>query len=70
MQSEPCTHRFCGKPVYKGYARYKWSEEHGQNMPYHVDCSYASPDYDVSEGCGSPFTTITGPAGVTTGQSR
>lgn len=64
-----CTHKHCGKPVMTMYARWKWVEEHGSNMPFHTACSYAGPEWDVSKGCGSPFTTITGPDGVTNGQS-
>lgn len=52
-----CSHKFCGKPVDLAYARYKYVEGLGM-VPFHTDCSYAHPDYDVSKGMGSPFTTI------------
>lgn len=48
-----CGHKFCNKPVNPIFARYKGG------VAFHTDCSYAHPEYDVSKGCGSPFTTIT-----------
>lgn len=54
-----CNHKFCGKPVNPAYARYKFSADADAMVPFHSACSYAHPEYDVSKGCGSPFTTIT-----------
>ena len=59
MTSTTCSHKHCNRPLDLGYARYKFSAAHGGMMPFHTDCSYAHPEYDVSKGCGSPFTTIT-----------
>lgn len=53
-----CNHKFCDQPVIEMYARYKYVDGLGM-APFHTACSYAHPDYDVSKGCGSPFTTIT-----------
>lgn len=59
-----CGHKHCGREIGKGFARFKLVEvrpSEWEQVPFHTDCSYADPDYDVSKGCGSPFTTITGP---------
>lgn len=53
-----CGHKHCTKPVNPIFARLKYVEGLGM-VPFHTDCSYAHPEYDVSKGCGSPFTTIT-----------
>lgn len=53
MTTETCNHQHCGQPIVKGEARYK------SGKAFHAACSYAHPDYDVRQGCGSPFTTIT-----------
>lgn len=59
MNHTTCGHQHCNQPVDPTYARFIWSEAAGANVPMHTECSYAHPDYDVSLGCGSPFTTIT-----------
>lgn len=59
MNPTTCSHKFCHEPLYPDYARYKWSVSYGEMVPFHTDCSYAHPEYDVSKGMGSPFTTIT-----------
>lgn len=64
-----CTHRFCGQPIVHGYARFKLVEGLEGLQPFHAGCVHAHRDYDVSRGLGSPFITVTGPAGVTTGAS-
>lgn len=53
-----CTHKFCDTPVIAVFARYKYVEGLGMS-PFHTACSHAHPEYDVSKGTGSPFTTIT-----------
>lgn len=57
-----CGHKHCTESVHLAYARYKSVEVRPgewERLPFHTDCSYAGADYDVSKGCGSPFTTIT-----------
>lgn len=58
MTSTTCAHKHCGQPLNTYDARYKYVEGKGM-VPMHTDCSYAHPEYDVSKGMGSPFTTIT-----------
>ncbi len=72
MSDQTCSHRFCCKPVLRGYAYYKQvlnAAGEYDRLPFHRACAYAHPDYDVSQGCGAPFTTITGPAGRTAGSA-
>ena len=59
MTTTTCSHKHCGQPVGETYATYKWSPAHQAVVPFHAACAYAHPNYDVSEGTGSPFTTIT-----------
>lgn len=63
MTSTTCGHKHCSEPVYKGYGRMKYVEGKGM-VPFCTSCSYAGPDYDVSQGGGSPFTTITMPVSL------
>lgn len=53
-----CAHRFCGRPILHGYARFRFVAGHEDLQPFHAACSYAHPDYDVSLGLGAPFTEI------------
>ncbi len=57
MNSTTCGHQHCGQPV--SDPSYKFSVAAGQVLPFHAACAYAHPDYEVSKGLGSPFTTIT-----------
>lgn len=61
MTTETCSHQHCkdDRPISKGMATYKWSPAHDAVVPFHTGCAHAHPNYDVSKGLGSPFTTIT-----------